>query len=182
MPGKVRVGSTCCVPFRHGWIALGMPWPQRHQVRLRSFPLILAGLASQHLGERMYGLSSRPYDLSQINQAFMAAPPAAHLEQFAAASNRIDDPGRRFDRPADELPHAPFLAGQPMRGAIGFLDAARHFAMRLLGGTQLANVVPRSRPDSGRWMMRGDIVNHRANPPKREAATAWAWPQPDQQG
>ena len=110
-----------------------MPWPQRHEVRLRLFPLVLAGLASQHLGERMYGLFPRPDHLSQINQAFMAAPPAAHLEQFAAASNRIDDPGRRFDRPADELPHAPFLAGQPMRGAIGFLDPAGQLAMRLFG-------------------------------------------------
>jgi hypothetical protein len=81
----------------------------------------------------MYGLFSRPYDLSQINQAFMAAPPAAHLKQFAFASNRIGDPGRRLGRPADELPHAPFLAGEPMRRAIGFLDAAGQLAMRLLG-------------------------------------------------
>ena len=72
----------------------------------------------------------------------MAAPPAAHLEQFAAASNRIGDPGRRLGRPADELPHAPFLAGEPMRRAIGFLDAAGQHAMRLLGCSQLANVVP----------------------------------------
>jgi len=46
----------------------------------------------------------------------------------AAASNRIDDPGRRFDRA--ELPHAPFLAGEPMRRAIGFLEAAGQLAMR----------------------------------------------------
>ena len=60
----------------------------------------------------------------------MAAPPAADLEQFAAASNRIDDPGRRLGRPADELPHAPFFAGEPMRRAIGFLEAAGQLAMR----------------------------------------------------
>jgi hypothetical protein len=129
----MRVGSTCCAPFCHWRIALWMSWPQRHQVRLRLFPLVLAGLASQHLGERMYGLFPRPDHLSQINQAFMAAPPAAHLEQFAAASNRIGDPGRRLGRPADELPHAPFLAGEPMRRAIGFLDAAGQLAMRLFG-------------------------------------------------
>jgi hypothetical protein len=101
---------------------------------LRLFPLVLAGLASQHLGERMYGLFPRPDHLSQINQAFMAAPPAAHLEQFAAASNRISDPGRRLGRPADELPHAPFMAGKRVRRAVGFLDlgrAARDAPVRL---------------------------------------------------
>jgi len=61
------------------------------------------------------------------------AAPLAHLEQFAAASNRIGDAGRRLGRPADELPHAPFLAGEPMRGAMGFLDAAGQRAMRLFG-------------------------------------------------
>ena len=91
-------GSTCCAPFRHRRVVLWMSWPQRHQVRLQLFPLVLAGLASQHLGERMYGLFAGPHDLCQINQAFMAAPPAAHLEQFAAASNRIGDPGRRLGR------------------------------------------------------------------------------------
>jgi hypothetical protein len=59
----------------------------------------------------------------------MAAPPAAHFGQFAAASNRIDDPGRGSTEPA-ELPHAPFLAGEPMRRAIGFLEAAGQLAMR----------------------------------------------------
>ncbi len=43
-----------------------MSWPQRHQVRLRLFPLALAGLASQHLGERMYGLFPWPDHLGQI--------------------------------------------------------------------------------------------------------------------
>jgi hypothetical protein len=81
----------------------------------------------------MYGLFPWPDHLSQINQAFVAAPPAAHLEQFAATSNRIGDPGRRLGRPADELPHAPFLAGEPMRRAIGFLDAGRQLAMCLFG-------------------------------------------------
>jgi hypothetical protein len=73
---------------------------------LRLFPLVLAGLASQHIGQRVYGFFPWPDHLGQINQAFMAAPPAADLEQFAAASNRIDDPGRRLGRPADELPQA----------------------------------------------------------------------------
>ncbi len=72
----------------------------------------------------------------------MAAPPAAHLEQFAAASNRIGDPGRRLGRPADELPHAPFFAGEPMRRAIGFLDPVGQLPMRLFGQTQLAHMVP----------------------------------------
>ena len=62
-----------------------MPWPQRHEVRLQLFPLVLTGLASQHLGERIYGLFAGPHDLGQINQAFMAAPPATDFEQFAAA-------------------------------------------------------------------------------------------------
>ena len=34
------------------------------------------------------------------------------------------------------------MAGEPMRRAIGFLDAAGHFAMRLLGGTQFADIMP----------------------------------------
>ena len=113
-----------------------MPRPQRHQVRLRLFPLVLAGMASQHVGERMYGLFAWPDHLGQINQAFMAAPPAAHLEQFAAASNRIDDPGRRLGRPADELPHAPFMAGKRVRRAVGFLDLGRQIAMSLQGQRQ----------------------------------------------
>ena len=77
----------------------------------------------------------------------MAAPPAAHLEQFAAASNRIGDPGpcspdlMNLGAPY-ELPHVPFMAGEPMRRAIGFIDAAGQRAMRLLGCSQLANVVP----------------------------------------
>jgi hypothetical protein len=81
----------------------------------------------------MYGLFPRPDHPGQINQAFMAAPPATHLEQFAAACNRIGDPGRRLGRAADELPHAPFLAGEPMRRAIGFLDLGRQIAVRLFG-------------------------------------------------
>lgn len=64
----------------------------------------------------------------------MAAPPWQRTSrQFAAAGNRIGDPGRRFGRPADELPHVPFLAGEPMCRAIGFLDAAGQLAMRLFG-------------------------------------------------
>ena len=84
----------------------------------------------------MYGLVAGPHDLCQIDQAFMAAPPAAHLEQFTAAGNRIGDPGRRLGRPADELPHAPFMAGEPMRRAIGFLDLGRQIAMSLQGQRQ----------------------------------------------
>jgi len=84
----------------------------------------------------MYGLVAGPHDLCQIDQAFMAAPPAAHLEQFTAASNRIGDPGRRLGRPADELPHAPFMAGERMRRAIGFLDLGRQIAMSLQGQRQ----------------------------------------------
>ena len=72
----------------------------------------------------------------------MAAPPAAHLKQFADASNRIGDPGRRLGRPADELPHAPFFAGEPMRRVEEAYRAAGQHAMRLLGCSQLANVVP----------------------------------------
>jgi len=34
------------------------------------------------------------------------------------------------------------MAGEPMRRAIGFLDAAGQLAMRLFGRAQLANVVP----------------------------------------
>jgi hypothetical protein len=41
----------------------------------------------------------------------------------------------RLGRPADELPHAPFMAGELMRRAIGFLDAAGQLAMRLFGQT-----------------------------------------------
>ena len=51
----------------------------------------------------MYGLVAGPHDLCQIDQAFMAAPPAAHLEQFTAASNRIGDPGRRLTPGGTEL-------------------------------------------------------------------------------
>src|SRR5258705_3628983 len=43
-------------------------------------------------------------------------------------NRRIGDPGRRLGRPADELPHAPFMAGEPMRRAIGFLDLGRQIA------------------------------------------------------
>jgi hypothetical protein len=64
------------------------------------------GLSRSARRAASYGLFARPDHLGQINQAFMAAPPAADLEQFAAASNRIDDPGRRLGRPADELPQA----------------------------------------------------------------------------
>jgi hypothetical protein len=71
--------------FCHWRIALGMSWPQRHQVRLGLFPLVVTGLASQYVGERMYGFFSRPDHLGQINQAFMAAPPAAHLIEAANA-------------------------------------------------------------------------------------------------
>ena len=43
---------------------------------------------------------------------------------------------------AYELPHAPFMAREPMRRAIGFLDAAGQLAVCLFGCAQLANVVP----------------------------------------
>ena len=82
----------------------------------------------------MYGLVAGPHDLCQIDQAFMAAAPAAYFEQLAAASNRIGDSGRRLGRPADELPHAPFMAGKRVRRAVGFLDlgrAARDAPVRL---------------------------------------------------
>jgi len=65
-----------------------------------------------------------------------------------------------------------FLAGQPMRGAIGFLDAAGHFAMRLLGRHAVRGHNAGDRgPDSGRWMMRGDIADHRAKSRAREVAS-----------
>ncbi len=72
----------------------------------------------------------------------MSTATAAHLKQFAAASNRIGDPGRRLGRPADELPHVPFMAGNRVRRAVGFLDAAGQLAVCLFGRAQLANVVP----------------------------------------
>jgi hypothetical protein len=80
----------------------------------------------------MYGLFPRPYDLSQINQAFMAAPPAANFEQLATASDSVRDPGRRLGGAADELAHVPFVAGKRVRRPIGFLDLGRQIAVRLL--------------------------------------------------
>jgi hypothetical protein len=61
-----------------------------------------------------------------------------HRRQRTSSSSqppaiRIGDPGRRLGRPADELPHAPFMAGEPMRRAIGFLDLGRQIAMSLQG-------------------------------------------------
>jgi hypothetical protein len=39
----------------------------------------------------MYGLFAGPDHLNQINQAFVAAPPAAHLEQLATARDSVRD-------------------------------------------------------------------------------------------
>jgi hypothetical protein len=48
----------------------------------------------------------------------MAAPPAAHLEQFRSRQQWRPKSGRWLSRAADELPDAPFLAGEPMRRAV----------------------------------------------------------------
>ena len=110
--------------------------PQQRAVRLAPTsangmvrPYGSRGLSRSARRAASYGLFARPDHLGQINQAFMAAPPAAHLKQFAAASNRIGDPGRRLGRPADELPHAPFMAGKRVRRAVGFLDLGRQIAV-----------------------------------------------------
>ena len=90
----------------------------------------------------MYGLFAGPHDLCQIDQAFMSTATATHFEQFAAASNRIGNPGRRLGWPADELAHIPFMAGKCVRRAVGFLDLGRKIAVCLFGRAQLAHIVP----------------------------------------
>jgi hypothetical protein len=84
----------------------------------------------------MHRLFARPDHLGQVDQAFMAAESAAHLQQFADARNGVRNLGRWLSRTAYELPDAPLLAGQRMRGAIGFLDLGRQRAMRVFAAAR----------------------------------------------
>jgi hypothetical protein len=110
----------------------------------------------QRPAERVHLVVARPYHLREVDQAFVAAAPAADLEQLEAGADRIRDRGRGRRIAADELPRVPFLAGQRMGAPEGLVDLGHQRSMRLLGRAQLADVMPaiaagqREMDDAGR--------------------------------